>query len=112
MSESPRRGFQIHLSTAVVLMVAAGGMLSMNLTPRNEKKEGHPRSLCYGWPQDACSIPQESYTIPVEPYTVKPGGKAWTSGGVVIDFGAAAAILIVVALMCEAFVHRHEARKV
>ena len=32
MSEKPRRWFQIHLSTAVVLMVVAGALLGLNIS--------------------------------------------------------------------------------
>lgn len=62
MTEPPRRRFQIHLSTAILLSLAAGGLLWANLTPqvfttRRGKfggmewiDEAHRN---YGWPQRA-----------------------------------------------------------
>jgi len=47
----PRRFFQLHLSTALVLMVLAAGLLGANLTPRKVQIGPLPL-LAWGWPYD------------------------------------------------------------
>ncbi|HYF51349.1 MAG TPA: hypothetical protein VEJ63_18185 [Planctomycetota bacterium] len=58
MNETPRRFWQIHLSTAVVLMVLAGILLWLNMRPPRfiileDKSGSFTRSVAildYGWP--------------------------------------------------------------
>ena len=69
MSDKTRRWFQIHLSTAVVLMFVAGGIMYLNMIPRSEEyfwSKGYNafvvvggdqafeirRRTYYGWPQN------------------------------------------------------------
>jgi hypothetical protein len=64
----PRRWFQLHLSTVVVLTLVAGGLVGLNVTPRESKiyvrqsvlqieewQSTNPNPLIvssYGWPTD------------------------------------------------------------
>ena len=45
MSDRPRRFWQIHLSTAMILMLAAASLLYLNLNP-----QVHGFGPWYGWP--------------------------------------------------------------
>jgi len=49
MSDKPRRFWQIHLSTAVALSIAAGILLWANLT--QDEMRLLPNAYTYGWPQ-------------------------------------------------------------
>ena len=54
MIEKPRRWFQFHLSTAVVMMIVAGGLVYVNVTPRTTLRDGETgdvfSSLSRKWP--------------------------------------------------------------
>ena len=100
-NRSPRRGrFRIHLSTALILALAAGILIYVNAIPRTGKPwasfkyggEFYPGARDYGWPADA--LTQDSPT----PFLVP----VWS--GIALDAAVALAILSAVAVVCEAWV--------
>ncbi|MCW8129979.1 MAG: hypothetical protein KIS92_06455 [Planctomycetota bacterium] len=50
MTETPRRWFQIHLATAVVMTLAAGGMVGFNMQVREERDGPLSEIRGYGFP--------------------------------------------------------------
>ena len=124
----PRRGwFQIHLSTAIVLMFVAGGMIWVNCLNREVNTDmlyhvapdgtiinSSPRHV-YGWPFGI----YEDYNINGE--HVKRGLKGpfvtsdiltdWNLWAAVFNISSALPVLGVVAFLCEWLIRRREARK-
>ena len=120
MTDKPRRAwFQLHLSTAIVMMFVAGGLLWANLiVTRIEEpgkkdwyRNGPPK---YGW--------LEYYGWPKPAFTRFPiwvGSAVWRESGVnetfvwqyaAIDVATAAAVLFATLFACEWLVRRREAR--
>jgi len=109
---------QIHLSTAVILMFVAGGMIWANtlryslLVPQYdpELKLNH----CYGWPCHAMTYFADGLR------TYKPIGYGyaespimyphWHVYGILINAIVAVAILLCVAIACEVWIRRRERR--
>lgn len=104
-----RRWFQIHLSTAVVLMVCAGGLLWLNFRalPTNDpafkemffELEGSPWFM-RGWPWV-----WEDWSFPIF-----GAGPRYYWGHLVLDVGVAFLILTSVAAFMEFLIRRREAR--
>jgi hypothetical protein len=100
-----RRRFQIHLSTAVMLMITAGGLIWGNT--RAEKLPspsmmGLPGySYCgYGWPIPAIVVNETLGSIDLNYGIV-----------IALDTAAALTILFAVWFVCERLIRRREARK-
>jgi hypothetical protein len=113
--EPPRRNrFQIHLSTAVVMMFVAGGIMWGNIVPsRTSKPEPYLRiTESYGWP-----LPWQTY------YTARRGNESMgfeakpfrertqRTEALVIDVLFAPALLFAVWVVCEGRARRRAARK-
>jgi hypothetical protein len=122
MSDKPRRPwFQIHLSTAIVLMFVAGGIGSINLrvtrTERTESVfssivgEGHAddKFTYYGWP---CDSFYELSTVEKDgtEYFYDSPIRRWMPKGIIVNIFAAMISLIAVWYACEWLLRRREAR--
>src|SRR6266404_1141238 len=96
MTDKPRRPwFQIHLSTAIVLMFVAGGILWLNVTP-----DWAHMSSVYGWPK---GFYEERFGNPI-------AGTRFFLGTLILNIIAGIIILGYIAFLCEAFLRRREAR--
>lgn len=100
MSEKKRRWFQIHLSTAVVLMFVAGAILWANVASHefvylNNKSKAWEAIAVHGWPIYA-DRPAEH---PV--YSI-----LWAANVIVGFF-----VLTMTWVFCESLIRRREARK-
>jgi hypothetical protein len=106
-----RKWFQIHLSTAIIMMLASSVLLWVNLLPREQfldfipipPKQGMTFSITserisYGWPQRCFDY-----------YT--PEYQFWSSRNLCIDCGTAIGVVLVVAFCCENVIRRREVRK-
>ena len=118
MTDKKRRWFQIHLSTAVVLMFVAGGLMWANVAEKIECKTGHSwmpdegitsqmNPIQYdehkwGWPSIICLRRSGAFVSALRHYGTRP---------VIIDVLVAFAILAAVAFVCEWLIRRREARK-
>ena len=112
MSDKPRHWFQIHLSTAVVLMFVAGTIMWLNTIPG------------IGW-SGGVNIgptrPGEGYSFLGWPYwnrllvfttsSEKLIGDQWIDVGIYYDVLTAIGILAGTAFACELCIRRREARK-
>jgi hypothetical protein len=97
MPNPKRRFWQIHLSTAVVLMFASGIVLMVNSIPFDYGQlPSGGSALDRGWPIHFHDEPDYSDIHPVF---------------VAFDVGAAATFLAVIYLFCEYLIRRREARK-
>ena len=109
MSDKRRRTwFQIHLSTAVVLMFVAGGGLWINTLHRNSEREvglslgnsAYKHAIVTGWPfAISCNIDSEE-KFPGDTQVIR------ICFNVVIWM----VLLILMAAGCEYFIRRREAR--
>jgi hypothetical protein len=129
----PRRWFQIHLSTAVVLMFAAGGLIWANV-PRHEirvEKVSSNTSEAVWWfyerneiPKDQpieCRIESETCGWPIkwqnqgemstQGETLRDWGMVTTWRTYVYDGASWLGILLFVTCACEFLTRRREARK-
>ena len=124
MSEPPRKRpwFQYHLSTAIILMFVAGGMLGLNITPQPtdlyrqimtyaEQHPGKSPQFCeaaplfiHGWPVVACV--EEGFVE--EPKVLN---YRWYMMGFVLDAALIVAVLIGTMLFCEWRIRRRERKK-
>ncbi|HLX62997.1 MAG TPA: hypothetical protein VKX17_17130 [Planctomycetota bacterium] len=97
MNSPPRRArFQIHLSTAIVLMFVAGVLIWANL----EVRYVHPYSKECGWP-----LPFMTKSPPPGPWAIGPTVETDTLG-YVVDFACSIAILVAVYLLLEWLIRR------
>jgi hypothetical protein len=100
MTSRPKRPwFRFHLLTAVLMLLAAGGMMLLNASRRLERfsfvvKPGHHRHE-YGWPATA----METFG---DPYI-------WRASGVVIDICVSVCVVMALALISESLIRRREA---
>jgi len=121
-----RRWFQVHLSTAVLLMLTSGFLFWANLSTTAVNKyaesidyDGHHETS--GWPFEAqyiITIPKD-IGVAAQYYGVKDPSltlkkdltlKKWRRGGFILNFLVALAILATTAFACE-FLIRRRARK-
>ena len=119
MNEKKRRWFQIHLSTAIVMMFVAGGLLWINMGwERNFLlAAGHPVAT-HGWPVDGATI-DGMYIVRILSSDVLGGRFEFHKGltfGVIFNWWlmnllCAIAILVVIAWLLERRIRRREARK-
>ena len=101
-----RKWFQIHLSTALVLMFAAGGLLWANLQAEDYDDVATLSSgyTYRGWPLSSYRIQwwgDPAQTIPEVP-------AEWSRGNLAIDLAAALGILAAVTLAFESQARRRE----
>jgi hypothetical protein len=105
---SKRHWFQIHLSTAIVLMFAAGGLLWANCikvevnVPSDIPIYG---AIAYGWP---CWVFLKRRG---KLAGVNMDGEWWFGSGILANVAVVAAILFVLAFVLEAIFDRREAKK-
>ena len=108
MSEKKRRWFQIHLSTAIVVMFVCGGLLfpifrSEQITDKNIYGGGWYEWDC-GWP-----FAHSRFITFNDFQDIRFHSMHWS--GAVIDGILMLGALIFVAIIFEWFIHGHEARK-
>jgi hypothetical protein len=108
MADAPRKRpwFQFHLSTAIVLMFVASGLLWANLSesPAGNLSDWGVTVHIYGWPAKVYWVTSD-----------KTGdGFFWKErggySGLAMDAGAALAVLLAVAVFCEWRIRRRERR--
>ncbi len=101
-----RRRFQLHLSTAIVLMFAAGGIVWANVSMRKAPwPERRFFEHLYGWPYDAL------YSTPYSFNDEDAGPPThWIASGIIINALVAALILNVVWYVCEWWIARRQTR--
>ena len=106
----PRKRFQFHLSTAIVMMFVAGGLIWANVHVMAYSFEGYPR---YGWPYRA--IFNNSVLVPegTHLFHVRCSDDLYFIGVARLSANAltAVALLIVVYFLCEWLIRRRAARK-
>jgi hypothetical protein len=104
MSDKPKRAwFQIHLSTAIVLMFAAAGLLWVNAAPAEDRRNW-TTTFRYGFPKffyhrdydhrGSGDFEGDRFSVP----------------SFVLDVCVMLAILFAVAFLCEWLIRRLEAR--
>jgi len=110
MSETPkRRFFQIHLSTAIVLMFVAGGLLWLNLRGRVDILVQSSVVVVFGWPCDAY---YDHYQLNMhESPSLKSIKSEWHWEEGALNTGTMITIVLFAALVLEWFTRRREARK-
>jgi len=122
MTETPRRWrFQIHLSTAVVLMFIAGALTWANMYPREKifPMEWRGSHIDYAYSERGFPFSAYRYLPAVKPKSSEsnnpkaglPEGIRMSYSMMVIDGLVAIAILFAVGLICEWRVSRRAARK-
>ena len=109
----PRNRFQIHLSTAMVMMFVAGGIFWLNISnaQRTEGKPGLSFMVIYGWPYKAYGEWYYNRShAPLEKL------KDWTretkifTNGVCQNAAVAIVILLTTWFLCESLIRRRAAR--
>jgi|SRR5579862_5858541 len=124
MTNPPRRKrFQVHLSTAVVLMFAAGGLIWGNVTP-NKLRDftcGADYGIEYGWPNGAYK--ELRHVVVTQANNANPFNSCdtllserrpeieWSFAGITIDIAVAIAILFAVWFVCERWIAWRAGRK-
>jgi len=102
MSNKPRKFWQIHLSTAILISLAAGALLFLNL-----RQGGHDdvdrvfNGTPYGFPCVAATrywVPDMRSLIPRQEY---PHPLEWNLRGVIINVAVAAAVIGSMGLISE-----------
>ena len=113
MSNKPRRPwFQLHLSTAIVLMFVAGGFLWLSLSGHTsnqwqmfEQEGGGMHVAAHGFPFDA-------YSEAVAETSAQPILSVWNPIYVVLDTIFALIVVVVIGVIVEYCLRRQrEARK-
>ncbi len=114
MIEAPRsKRFQIHLSTAIVMMFVAGGLMWANTRINNVRPDywaapslPSNRIYSYGWPQNA-----EAVHVHIAGGETIIKERRWAEMGCVLNGAAALFILFAVWFLCEWLIRRRAARK-
>ncbi len=95
-----RRWFQIHLSTALVLMFVAGVFLWGNSVPRHYPAgSGEDAFDAYGWPWEAFYFFTNGYET------------WWNIRSLLCNTAMALAAFVVSALLCELPIRRNERKR-
>ena len=117
MSDKPKRRFwQIHLSTAVILMLFAAGMCRMNTVGKEYLVPDLPTHyyfLKFGTPVTAYVYPTPAWIqgVPSHYLSRLLGERyGWCAEGVLIDAACSALILFAVGALLE-FLIRHRERR-
>ncbi len=96
----PRRFFQLHLSTALILMLAASALLWANVVPEPDSGGMLVWALDYGWPM----------IYRTEPGSIVSNEPSWLSyKHLLLNLAGAFAILLVIAAICECALRRKRA---
>jgi hypothetical protein len=112
VTDSPKRRFQIHLSTAVVLMVSAGGLLWLNVHGwegpefkfSDDINGPEFKETYFGWPwYAALSLPVKQETIVWR--------LSYDINLILLDGAIGVLLLAITAFISEYLVRRREARK-
>lgn len=105
MAELARRRFQVHLSTALVMMVVAGGIVWANTRPVHFMNDDFPKrdTIAYGWPCDALRFLPIGKDLTWILNEVHPG--------LGVDVLVALGILFAVWFVCEWWIRRRDARR-
>ena len=125
MSDKPKRSwFRFHLLTAVLMVVAAGGLMWLNTRVTNtaelaqshqEYLEKYPDRLRNGVPNvDWSEIIGSDYGWPATAFVLSGSNRVqshWIWLGVIADCAAITILLAIVALVSESIVRRREGRK-
>lgn len=109
----PRKRFQVHLSTAIILMFAAGGMIWANVTVRTYVQAppvndpSYKREVKYfGWPCPAIRKEDRDIDMPHrhgEPASIVCGDSS-PGFGLPIDVVVALSLLAAVWYVCERWI--------
>ena len=89
-----RHWLQIHLSTAIVLMFVAGGLVYVNMQGREPADLYGLDVVTFGWPVDMVNA-LSGFSF-----------RQWSHSGVVCNVAAACALLSATALSCEWLLRR------
>ena len=120
MNKPARRLFQIHLSTAIVLMFAAGGIIWANTT---ERQSPHNLTLTrgrtiiglysyYGWPWNAYLEGKNAYyQAPTDDWKITHSGRKFFKSDAALNAGVAVLILVTTCLLCEWLARSRKNRK-
>ncbi len=100
-----RRWFQLHLSTCMVLMIQAGILLLLNLTPHYPNSYSH----FYGWPSGVYGTDESAWYDSKVQRVVKHEYFVWS--GIVYDLSVFIGILVLSGYVCEYAARLGEARK-
>ena len=125
MSDKRRRWFQIHLSTAVVMMAVAALFIQLNthvVLVRNEKSPANEKVIILGqgWPASIIEFNTRNENWQTGDYgqfvdrfqTPAPGTwtwHLWSGGNLAIDLAVALAILLSIGWILELQIRRREA---
>jgi len=109
MDKPPRRRLQMHLSTAVLMMVAAGGLIWAN-TRNKERAPFNMSQYWYGWPYGAISSHEHVwYVNSADSYKVGAGYFIYVFA-ICVDVVVALAILFAVWYVSEWWIRRRAGR--
>jgi hypothetical protein len=114
--DKPKRRFwQFHLSTAILMTVAAGGLFGLNLTKHigyrnvNMMPLGAPESVYFSYPYHGQGWPFAFWWTLLDDET---GSKyAFTGWDLIADLSICVAILASIFFVSESIIRRREARK-
>ena len=102
-NQGKRLWFQLHLSTAVVLMFAAGGLIWINAEKREIDVDlGHEiwmRTHECGWPSVIWEGEGWSFIRPVGDYRFRP--ETWKANGLCWNIAVGLSLLFAIAVSCE-----------
>ena len=107
MRDKPHRFWQIHLSTAILLALSAGGLLFLNLRQGGlDDVDRMFNGTPYGWPSVAATeywVPDMRRWNPRQEY---PHPLEWNAGGLIINAAVAVAVIGSVAFVAEYLIRR------
>ena len=113
MSDAPKKRpwFQFHLSTAVIMMFVASGLLWANLRESVEFVSWARRDFLHGWPFIAhytrMTLDSEEAVLMYNAGDIC----GWRWPGVVLNIACALGLVVVVAVVCEWPIRRKERRQ-
>ncbi|HLX60933.1 MAG TPA: hypothetical protein VKX17_06585 [Planctomycetota bacterium] len=112
---APRRArFQIHLSTAILLMFVAGALIWAQTTPKltSQKRTDPPGWSVVEYPRTEYGWPAVAYIyIDYSSTKIQPNQREWNYGGVQFDIVMAMIYLSGAGCLCEWLIRRRAARK-
>lgn len=113
MSEKPKRRFwQLHLSTAVLLMLVAGGLLALNTKQSHCRLNAEWNAFVNGWPFvyrfELTDLAPENELESI-PYLWDY--EAIKTLNLILDVVIASVILVSVGSLCEWLIRRREANR-
>src|SRR6185295_6096720 len=103
----PRKRYQIHLSTAIVMMFVAGALMWANFA-RFDTHYSDPHCKIYGWPCKFMQVYDNGFVlIYAFNHSMQPYGMLWTSTDCVVWIGS----LYLSWFLPEWLIRRRAARK-